>query len=456
MTGAGTKKKTIGTIERIKNDDGKNERIIQKIEKLFNKSYRCEAQKIKGNHYLNMTNVEKEIWDLLRVNKNVVLHGAPGTGKTFLARSVAKKLGCTEDEIEVVQFHPSYDYTDFVEGLRPTQKNAGGNIGFGRQDGVFKEFCKRALAARFINGSDNFESVWDSLLKTLDENEFIEIPMFSNISKTFSIALNEHGDKLSVLKGAMNEGRNTDMSAPNFFSKDQIRTVYRGAKGSISGRGDTYRRAIINYLKTEFGLQDYVAGTPVPADEARPFIFIIDEINRGELGKIFGELFGAIEPSYRGEAGRVCTQYQNLVPADDVFKKGFFVPENVFVIGTMNDIDRSVESMDFAMRRRFAWVEISPEDNAAAMFSKKIPAQKEDALARMKSLNAAIAGRRSLGADYVIGPACFLPLSDENGDFEALWRHHIAGTLREYLRGDPERDEILDTLKKAYNLSNEA
>ena len=89
--------------------------------------------------------------------------------------------------------------------------------------------------------------------------------------------------------------------------------------------------------------------------QSKKFIFVIDEINRGEISKIFGELFFSIDPGYRGEKGRIKTQYQNLVDDKDVFAKGFYIPENVYIIGTMNDIDRSVESMDFAMRRRFAF-----------------------------------------------------------------------------------------------------
>lgn len=101
------------------------------------------------------------------------------------------------------------------------------------------------------------------------------------------------------------------------------------------------------------------------------YVFIIDEINRGELSKIFGELFYAIDPGYRGEKGKVKTQYQNLIDNDDVFVDGFFVPENVYILATMNDIDRSVESMDFALRRRFAWKEIKPEDRID-MLSEKL------------------------------------------------------------------------------------
>ena len=83
--------------------------------------------------------------------------------------------------------------------------------------------------------------------------------------------------------------------------------------------------------------------------ERKNYVFIIDEINRGEISKIFGELFFSIDPGYRGVAGTVQTQYQNLIEDGDIYENGFYVPENVYIIGTMNDIDRSVDSMDFAI-----------------------------------------------------------------------------------------------------------
>ena len=240
-------------------------------------------------------------------------------------------------EVEFVQFHPSYDYTDFVEGLTKVKK--GDILGFERIDGVFKKFCKKAI----------------------------------------------------------------------------------GLPSEHSNSGGAY-------------------------------VFIIDEINRGDLSKIFGELFYAIDPGYRGEKGKVKTQYQNLINKDDVFADGLFVPENVYILATMNDIDRSVESMDFALRRRFAWKEIKPEDRLE-MLSEKLDHDTCEKAARvMANLNKAITKTRGLGSAYQIGPAYFLKLDKEryNGDFTALWDMHIEILLKEYLRGYSNADAKVEDLKKIY------
>ena len=167
------------------------------------------------------------------------------------------------------------------------------------------------------------------------------------------------------------------------------------------------------------------------------------------MNKILGELFYAIDPGYRGYDGMVKTQYNSLINAvDDPFKQGFFIPENVYIIGTMNDIDRSVESMDFAIRRRFAWQEIAYDTTAKNILSKLGDANLiEQIMQRLEKLNKEIS--KELGSEYNIGASYFLKLTECNNNFEELWKNHLYGVLYEYFRGyeQEEREKYLEIFK---------
>lgn len=294
-----------------------------------------------------LTDTEERLCSLLKKHGNVILHGAPGTGKTYTARRIANYL-CEDvpDGVQFVQFHQSYDYTDFVEGLRPCGISDDGQLRFERRNGIFMEFCRRAAA-----------------------------------------------------------------------------------------------------------------------DPEYDFVFIIDEINRGELSRIFGELFFSIDPDYRGEQGRVMTQYYNMWPdkEDFPFSDGFYVPENLYIIATMNDIDRSVESIDFAMRRRFVFHEVTAADSKVMLHN--LGEEDDDlykmACSKMDGLNAAIAEISALGTQYQIGGAYFLKITrylSEDGEAQdpwaLLWEHHLCGLLREYLRGLLDvggMQSTLERLQKAYD-----
>ena len=331
---------------------GTEEHILKYSARIWNEWVKSK-NKLQGDTQMAQEDtLVKKYANLLKNTKNLILTGAPGTGKTYLAKQIAKELGCKDDNIGFVQFHPSYDYTDFVEGLRPKQSDNSDQIGF-------------------------------------------------------------------------------------------------------------ERKAIVEYMKKNLGLLDYKK-TESTQKTKKNFVFIIDEINRGEVAKIFGELFYCVDPGYRGEKGRISTQYQNLVTCGE-FQKGFFIPENVYIIGTMNDIDRSVESMDFAFRRRFTWAEVKASDTVDMLYpsttengeptgleSKELA---DEAKRRMENLNNAISKINGLNEAYHIGASYFLKLKNYDGNqderFECLWEYHIKGILQEYLRGNPNGK--IDDLKAAYD-----
>jgi len=394
---------------------------------------------IKQQEIKHMQALEPYI-NLLTANYNLVLTGAPGTGKTFLAREIAKALNA---EIGFIQFHPSYDYTDLVEGLRPTPPDENGNIGFERKDGVFKEFCKKALKENISNEVDNFEETWEKLIELVKTN-------LSN-DKLLKIGSWEYG--LSTKDSLKYSSLNTPSQYSFTITKQNVYDAYQNKKARPSGAFQRDMEDVVDFMKTQLQLKDYQEGAILKEAENKKFVFIIDEINRGEISKIFGELFFLLDPSYRGIEHKVQTQYSNLIESGDVFSDGFFVPENVYIIGTMNDIDRSVESFDFAMRRRFAWKEIKAIDRIT-MWDERIENWKDDALKRMNSLNKAIEGIPSLSSAYHIGPAYFLKLENyqnEINPFDSLWNNHLEGVVFEYLRGLPDSEELMSKLKNAYN-----
>ena len=404
--------------------------------------------------------------NMLLESKNIIFRGAPGTGKSYLAKQIAADIisnGFTDrysdltDEqkrqMEFVQFHPSYDYSDFVEGIRP-KMNEDGSMGFELQEGIFKRFTDKArknlensqkskekikqeisantVMANFFDnieyGVQEFYTIKGNKFTVTDVDEkyiYIAIPGNKTVDK-----LNLNIDEVrKMLESGKDFEKVSDIT--NFFGKQFATQNY------------SYDFALFKEIKKD-GLKE--VKTNVAPEELKKYIFIIDEINRGEISKILGELFFSIDPGYRGKSGEVATQYSNM--HDDPDEK-FYIPENVYIIGTMNDIDRSVDSFDFAMRRRFRFVEVKAKATQDMLESLENEALKSKAVERMDRLNAEILKVDDLNENYQIGASYFLKLKTLS--FEELWTDYLKPLLQDYVRGLYDEEGIMKRFERAYD-----
>lgn len=402
---------------------------------------------------------------LLLESKNLIFRGAPGTGKSYLAKQIAadiisngytdKWADLTEEQrrqVEFVQFHPSYDYSDFVEGLRP-KMNEDGSMGFELQDGIFKSFVDRArrnfedsqkpiyVREKEISSNTALEEFFADIefgeeeFRTIKGNKFT-ITNMDDKHIYLAIPGNETVNKLSL---NIDELRKMLESGLDF---DKVSDITKFFGKQFGTQSYSYDFALFKAIK-EAGKTNRKA--KVEAEPLKKFIFIIDEINRGEISKILGELFFAIDPGYRGQAGEVATQYSNMHDNPD---EKFYIPENVYIIGTMNDIDRSVDSFDFAMRRRFRFVEVRAESTQDMLDTIADEDIKNEAIARMDRLNAEILKVEGLNVNYQIGASYFLKLKYLN--FNDFWTDYLEPLLQEYVRGLYDEKGIMKRFARAY------
>ena len=402
---------------------------------------------------------------MLIESKNLIFRGAPGTGKSYLAKEIAADIisnGYFDDytlltdeqkkQVEFVQFHPSYDYSDFVEGLRP-KVNGDGTMGFELQDGIFKKFVARARK-NFEDSQKSKETVEKELsvqeamteffssvelgvdtFKTINGNEFAIISVDDshiNISIPGNATVNRISINQDEVRKMLESGLKFDKikDITTFFGKTYATQAY------------SYDFAIYKAIKAK---KSTASKKKAKQAELKKYIFIIDEINRGEISKIFGELFFAIDPGYRGRAGEISTQYSNLHTDPD---EKFYIPENVYIIGTMNDIDRSVDSFDFAMRRRFRFVELRADERLEMLASLENEELEAEAIRRMAALNKEIAAVEDLNENYQIGASYFLKL--KTLDFDQLWTDYLQPLLQEYIHGMYDEEGIMNRFAKAY------
>jgi 5-methylcytosine-specific restriction protein B len=379
-----------------------------------------------------------------RPQLNQILYGPPGTGKTH--STVIEALRILEpalltdplperDELfdafkgyqdagQVVfcTFHQSFSYEDFVEGIRA--ETLDGELNYKLESGVFKELCDRAGSGR-ISANDPFDKAFT----------------------VFTAALDNLSGRLSM---ATVQGNSFDVG---YAGTDTFRVFINGAaqstiRGNVSHvrqlyqTGETqgiyslpYVRGMLNYLLQHCGLPPYKASKAV-AGEQDKFVLIIDEINRGNISRIFGELITLIEPSKRAGAGQGEVS-QVILPYS---KKPFSVPSNLYLIGTMNTSDRSLVGLDIALRRRFAFKEMPP-----------CPKLLDDVWVESEDLNIgkmlAVMNQRIevlLDRNHCLGHAYFMELKRSDtppklSELAVIFKQKILPLLQEYFFEDWER-----------------
>ena len=431
------------------------------------------------------------IIETLKQNGQIVLYGPPGTSKTFTARKIAVQMLSKESVddkniselfknfqnegvVDLVQFHPSYSYEDFVQGIKPTT-NPNGSISYQVRDGIFKKICEKSAP----DGSS------DGLRAMVKSYEKIEKPFLAEeINFKFSEAAIRKVDKPKfeealaiIIKNQKSVLLDSMKNINNFFflytkqlsdywddpehhygfrkgipGSNQIQEALEGENEAAciyynSKKGGFFGMAILDkVVKNETKNQNYK-------------ILIIDEINRGNLSKIFGELIYALE--YRGEQVRL--QYADF--DDDDSNNFLTVPENLYIIGTMNTADRSISLFDTAMRRRFAFL---PMMVNYELVTKKIGLglekfNEQELKNKLKSsisehekksilsllavfkLNQKISEQLRMGREKQIGHTYLLKIVNDKDQFLNVWKYQIIPLLEEFYASKfDDLEEILN------------
>lgn len=356
---------------------------------------------------------------------NLILYGPPGTGKTYHTINEALKIinpdFDLDQEREIVRkeydkfvkegrivfatFHQSMSYEDFVEGIKPVDPGIDeGQVVYRIQNGIFKRLSLQASEVTVVN---NFDDAYQQFINDLTESGGIKLKTPVH-RKEFNVTINSRGSCIAQ--------PTTDQATSMTIPADSIRKVVETGTGKD---WSSYAIPIGHYLKEKYNL------SVQPVDNSsKPFILIIDEINRGNVSQIFGELITLIEPDKRAgatEALEVTLPYS---------KKIFSVPSNLFIIGTMNTADRSVEAIDTALRRRFIFREMMPDYNAPGM-------DKEIEGIPLNGLLSVINQRIEvlLDRDHQIGHSFLMHVEDMAGLMSAFY-NSIIPLLKEYFYGD--------------------
>ncbi|EMF7730714.1 McrB family protein [Campylobacter jejuni] len=391
---------------------------------------------------------EKILIENQNIPLNQILYGPPGTGKTYhtidkaleilgenLENRDEKKAKFDEyvknGQIVFTTFHQSYGYEEFVEGIKPRidSKENSKEVEYEIKDGIFKELCKKALdnykvslltQEEFVKSEDLENKIEIFLDELVDQQKFIEK------IQSGGFKLEEYNEKYRIITD--------DTNANLYLNLEIFKTLLENKDKIINGRSikqilnNKHRRQIDSYYFQLVKLfkereQDYkVDNNPSEKPELKPYIIIIDEINRGNVSKIFGELITLIEPSKRigeKEELKVTLPYSG---------EKFGVPKNVYIIGTMNTADRSITSLDTALRRRFEFIEMMPDVSKLSMDCEGINLQE-----LLKAINTRI--EYLLDREKTIGHAFFVSVENLE-DLKKVFQNKIIPLLQEYFYND--------------------
>ena len=407
------------TFKKIKNIDVANQ-------VLFNKYYGVEIVDngiVKSNKSFIDSTTKQPL--------NQILYGPPGTGKTYKTKALAVEIidgtipESREDltkrycelkeagQIHFTTFHQSISYEDFVEGIKPKlNKDNNGDLEYEIKSGLFKQICDLADLQEISNFNEAFESLIQDLIESNNEYLILKTPR----GKEFRVKVNGN-DNLNLYTSS-------DIKKQGVLSRQKLEAEYHGEKVYKGWEG--YSKSILDYLENHYSLSK-------EAKEAdQKYVLIIDEINRGNVSAIFGELITLLEKDKRAgkrEAIEVVLPYS---------KEKFSVSKNIHIIGTMNTADRSVEALDTALRRRFSFIEMQSDINALEQFHKSqgIISENEDEISLvelLKTINERI--ELLIDKDHQIGHSYFFQVKSFK-DLKTTFRDKIIPLLEEYFYGD--------------------
>lgn len=352
---------------------------------------------------------------------NQILFGAPGTGKTYHTKKMAveiingKKARTREEinkeyeelikagQIVFTTFHQSLSYEDFIEGIKP--ETIDGNVTYEVKDGIFKSICKNAFSKEIT--SDNFEVVYQKLLDEID----------NSVDNKLVLETLVHAKEFTIYKNSKNNIRfhsNTEKAYEAVIKKEVLEHYLKTGEALDWA---PYTKSVANYIIEKY---NYIQNEAI---EPKKHVLIIDEINRGNVSAIFGELITLLEEDKR-KGNPEHTEVKLPYSGDN-----FSVPNNVYIIGTMNTADRSVEALDTALRRRFSFVEMQPDPKILSDEKYK----KVDLSKLLETINKRI--EVLIDKDHQIGHSYFIGIQDLE-DLRRTFKDKIIPLLEEYFYGD--------------------